>query len=129
MQIFEYSIRVTEDDLDQLNHVNNVRYVQWVQDIAGKHWNSKATPSIRDNYFWVMLSHHIKYKGEAIIGDALLLKTYINKSEGLTCTRIVEIYNSHTNKLLVHSETTWCFMSTRTKKPVRITEEIRDLFN
>ncbi|OUR95059.1 thioesterase [Flavobacteriales bacterium 34_180_T64] len=129
MQIFEFIIRVTEDDLDQLNHVNNVRYVQWVQDIAGKHWISKAPQSICDNYYWVMLSHHIKYKGQAIIGDELLLKTYIKKLDGLTCTRIVEIYNSRTNKLLTSSETLWCFISTHTKKPVRITEEIRDLIN
>ena len=66
MQIFEQSITVTQDDLDDLNHVNNVRYVQWVQDIAKAHWMQNTSEDILDSYFWVVVSHHIEYKGSAI---------------------------------------------------------------
>ena len=75
-----------------------------------------------------MLSHHIQYKAEAVLGDHLLLKTYVTKSEGLRSTRMVEIYNQNTNKLLTTSETIWCFMSHKTNKPARITKEVADLF-
>jgi acyl-CoA thioester hydrolase len=129
MQIFETTITVKQDDLDELNHVNNVRYVQWVQDIAGQHWNSKITPKISDNYFWVMLSHHIHYKGEAFLDEDIRLKTFVIKSEGVTSTRIVEIYNKNTDKLLVTSETKWCLISKATNKPTRISEELANLFN
>ncbi|MCJ7756968.1 MAG: thioesterase, partial [Gillisia sp.] len=33
-EIYEIGIKVTKEDLDELQHVNNVRYVQWIQDIA-----------------------------------------------------------------------------------------------
>ena len=128
MLIFEKEITVSSDDLDARHHVNNVRYVQWVQDIAEDNWIANTSAEIRDSYYWVMLSHHIQYKGEAVLGDDLLLKTFVTKAEGLRSTRVVEIYNKQTNKLLTTSETIWCLMSFATHKPTRITQEIIDLF-
>ncbi|WP_456436909.1 acyl-CoA thioesterase [Psychroserpens sp.] len=128
MLIFEKKITVSTEDLDARNHVNNVRYVQWVQDIAEENWIDNTSVLIRDTYYWVMLSHHIQYKAEAVLGDDLLLKTFVTKAEGLRSTRIVEIYNKNTSKLLSSSETIWCLMSHDTHKPTRITQEIIDLF-
>ena len=128
MIIFEKKITVAIEDLDARNHVNNVRYVQWVQDIAEENWIANTPTTLRDIYYWVMLSHHIQYKAEAILGDELLLKTYVTKSEGLRSTRVVEIHNHKTTKLLSSSETVWCLMSHDTNKPTRITQEIIDLF-
>lgn len=129
MQIYETTIAVAEEDLDELNHVNNVRYVQWVQEVAKKHWLSKASEQITDNYFWIMLSHYIEYKHPALLNDVIKLKTYVIKSEGVISTRVVEIINNKTNKLLAKSETTWCFISSNTLKPVRITDEVIKLFH
>ncbi|WP_243472288.1 acyl-CoA thioesterase [Winogradskyella sp. MH6] len=129
MQTFEKTIVVSKDDLDQLNHVNNVRYVQWVQDIAEAHWLKNAPKTILDNYFWVILNHNIQYKGEALLGDELTVKTFVSKSEGLTSIRHVEITNNANDKLIVTSETKWCFMNTATKKPARIPAEVAKLFD
>lgn len=129
MESFEIHIIVTQDDLDNLNHVNNVRYVQWVQDVAEQHWHAKATDKILSDYFWVLLQHTIKYKNPAVIGDVLTLKTYIKESGGVTCIRMVEIYNKNTDKLLAISETKWCLVSQENMKPARITDEIRTLFS
>jgi acyl-CoA thioester hydrolase len=120
MQTFETQITVSNQHLDMLNHVNNVQYVQWVQDIAEQHWNA---------FYWVMLSHHIRYKGEAILNDVITLKTFVTKAEGVKSTRVVEIYNQQTNKLLTTSETEWCLMSKKTHRPTRITPEIATLFS
>ena len=128
MQTFEKLITVTQEDLDGLNHVNNVRYVQWVQDVAEEHWTSKASKHILDIHFWVMLSHCIQYKGQAFLNDKLLLKTYVVKSEGVTSTRKVEIYNKNSGKLLTTSETNWCFMSKENNRPARITQEVIEMF-
>ena len=129
MQIFKKVITVSQDDLDQLNHVNNVRYVQWVQDIAEAHWLQNATKDILDHYFWVLISHEIDYKDQALLGDQLIIKTFVIKSEGITSEREVEIINMSTNKIIVKSLTKWCLMSTATKRPTRITNEISKLFD
>lgn len=127
MQVYEKSLTVTKDDLDELNHVNNVRYVQWIQDIAKAHWEQNVTKSIKDSFYWVVVNHFIEYKSPAFLNDQILIKTFVNKSEGITSTRVVEMYND--DKLLVKAETVWCLLSTVTNRPTRITEEIANLFN
>jgi acyl-CoA thioester hydrolase len=129
MEIYTKEITVGYNDLDELQHVNNVQYVQWVQDIAQAHWKSKATNDILENYFWVLLNHCIQYKSEAKLNDVILLKTYVVNSEGLTSTRKVEMRHKTTGKLIVSSETVWCLMSHDTKKPARISTEIKNLFS
>ena len=129
MQIYQKEITVRASDLDQLNHVNNVRYVQWVQDIAEAHWLQNASKTILDNYFWVLVKHTIHYKGQAFLNDNLQIKTFVVKSEGVTSIRHVEMVNLQTNKTIIESETIWCFIDAKTKKPTRITPEVDQLFN
>nr|WP_321246707.1 thioesterase family protein [uncultured Psychroserpens sp.] len=129
MQTHEQELTVTKDHIDLLNHVNNIEYVRWVQDIAEAHWNLKTSQEIRQDYYWFMISHHIQYKGEAFLGDTILLKTFILNSKGAKSTRAVDIYNKKTNKLLATSETIWCFMSHETNRPARIPEDISNLFS
>ena len=127
MQDYQKLITVTKGDLDELNHVNNVRYVQWIQDIAKAHWEQNVTVSIKDSFYWVVVSHFIEYKSPAFLNDQILIKTYVTKSEGVTSTRVVEMYKD--DKLLVKANTTWCLLSTSTNRPARITQEIADLFS
>jgi len=129
MQIFEKFITVTQDDLDELNHVNNVRYVKWVNDIAKEHWSLKATDQICKDFFWVLIKHTLDYKNAAVLNDVIHIKTYILKTGGVTSTRMVEMYNNKTRKLLVKSETNWCLLSYKTQRPTRINPEIANLFN
>ena len=129
MKTYETTLVVTKEHIDDLNHVNNVHYVQWVQDIAKEHWQSKASLDIQTKYSWFLLSHFIEYKSAAFLNDIINLKTYIAKAEGVTYTRIVEIYNASTNKILAKSETKWCFINAKTQRPTRIPQEIVDLFN
>ena len=129
MQVLTKDILVTQKDLDQLQHVNNVRYVQWVQDMAEAHWLSKAGSDILNNYFWVLIDHHIQYKGEAKLGDTVTAKTYVESSEGVISLRIVEMYHKKTGKLIVKSATKWCLMDMRSKRPTKITEKLQRLFD
>jgi len=42
---------------------------------------------------------------------------------------MLEIFNASTNKLLVKSETKWCFMDKKTYRPTRILAEVANLFD
>ena len=128
MKYLEKEIIVSKNDLDDLNHVNNVVYIHWVQEIAKNHWKSLVSNEIIKNYFWVLLEHEIKYLNPAFLNDKIRLKTYIEKTDGVKSSRIVEIYNKDTNKLLVTSKTIWCLINAKTNKPNRITDEIRQAF-
>jgi acyl-CoA thioester hydrolase len=129
MNTFKTTLLVTDKHIDDLNHVNNVHYVQWVQDIAKAHWQSKALAELQTKYSWFLLSHYIEYKSAAFLNDTIKLKTYIAQAEGVKYTRIVEIYNAESNKLLAKSETKWCLINAKTGRPTRIPQEIVDLFD
>ena len=128
MNTYTSTFKVAVTHLDEHLHVNNVTYVQWVQDIAKKHWETRASKSIMERYFWVLTSHLIEYKKEAFLNDLIEVKTYVSKYEGAVSVRIVEIFNKKTNALLASSETKWCLIDMKTKRPTRITPEISELF-
>ncbi|MBT8286693.1 MAG: acyl-CoA thioesterase [Flavobacteriaceae bacterium] len=128
MPFYTHTVQVERSDLDDLNHVNNVRYVQWIQDIAKAHWESEATDKMRSDYFWVVIRHTIDYKSSAVLYDYINIRTFVQESSGVTSTRIVEMFHAETDSLIVRSETVWCLIDAKSKRPTRITDEIVELF-
>jgi len=129
MEFFEKTIKVKTEDLDELNHVNNVRYVQWIQDISKEHWQSKASKEIQDSAVWVVMNHNITYKNAAKLDDTIRIKTHIERSRGAISVRVVEMFDDKTNQLLVRSITEWCLLNAKTLRPIRISDEIKEIFN
>ena len=129
MNSLEQEITVKKNDLDDLNHVNNVRYIKWIQEIAKNHWKNLVSNEILNNYYWVLLEHHIQYHNPAFLGKKIKIITYVEKTEGVKSSRVVEIYKKKTNQLLVTSKTIWCLINANTNKPNRINEEIKKAFS
>jgi len=121
------SRKVSTEEIDDLDHVNNVVYVQWANDIAVKHWLDVATEKILETYDWVMTKHCIEYKRAAVLGDEILVKTQVGRATNVRYERFIEIYNKETMKLLVKTVSDWCAID-KSGKPVRISQELRDLF-
>ena len=128
MNQFKKEIIVSADDLDDLNHVNNVRYVQWIQDISKEHWQAKASLKMQEEVIWVVLSHHIEYKSAAVLNDPITINTFIESSSGAKSVRIVEMHHGISKKLLVHASTEWVLLNSESYRPVRIPEEIKEIF-
>ena len=128
MKPFCKTIVVKENDLDDLNHVNNVRFVQWIQDISKEHWKTKASIQMQSEIIWVVLNHNISYKAAAFIKDKIRIETHIADSNGAISTRVVKMFNSETNQLIITSKTQWCLLHAKTLKPTRISKEIKDMF-
>jgi acyl-CoA thioester hydrolase len=123
-----YTITVTDNDIDALNHVNNVTYVQWIQDAAVTHWNLIAPAHIKENFVWMIVRHEIDYRRQAKLHDELLVKTRVLTAEKTSSVRLVEFFRKSDMKLLVESRTTWVIIDSATFRPARITDEIRELF-
>ena len=127
-EIYEKKLVVEEKHLDKQRHVNNVQYVQWVQDVAEEHWEVRATEEQKAEVIWVVVRHEIDYKKEAFLGDDISLQTYVGETTHVTSIRHVIIKNSKTKKLLAEAKTTWCLLNAKTKKPVKISEELKRVF-
>jgi len=125
MNVFEQKHIVTANEIDEYNHVNNVEYVQWMQNISDAHWKELSKKATNIDYVWFVIRHEIDYKNQAVLGDEVMLKTWVGKTEGIKSIRHFEIYRDET--LLVKSQTTFCLLDAVTKKPKRITKEVTNL--
>ena len=127
-ELYQKHINVSEDDLDDQQHVNNVRYVQWIQDVAQEHWETRASEEQKAGLAWVVVRHEIDYKKEALLNDEILLETRIIDTTHVTSLREVVIKNNNSGKLLAKAKTTWCLLDQKTKKPQRISDELKQIF-
>jgi len=128
MKTYSEAFDVMPNDLDDLNHVNNIRYVEWIQEISKRHWNLVTTEAMQKSMIWVVRNHNITYHKSAVLGNTVLINTYIAKNQGPISTRVVEIKNKETNELLVKAVTEWCLLDAQTFRPKRVPEEIQALF-
>ena len=123
---FSHSFLVSADDIDEQGHVNNVAYVRWIQDVAVAHWRNAATREQRAKYTWVVLRHEIDYKRQSFEAEEITATTWVGKATKITCERFTEIKRE--DELLVQAKSVWCMLDRKIMKPVRITTELKELF-
>ena len=128
MQVYEKTLTVQSEDLDELNHVNNIRYIDWVQQISKEHWEKVTSSELRSTLIWVVRKHEVNYFKSAVLDDELTLKTHIAQNKGPISTRIVEVWNNKTHTLLVKASTDWCLLDASSFRPKRVPEQIASLF-
>lgn len=127
-KIFEFTLQVNEEHIDERKHVNNLVYMLWCLQAAEGHWKQATTAAQRQQFMWYVLRHEIDYKAAAFMSDQLSVKTWVAKTRGARCERHYEIAKLPEGQLLVSAKTIWCLISRDTERPCLIPEEIRNLF-
>ncbi len=125
---FQYSITVLPTDIDGNNHVNNVVYLKWVQSAATAHWFNAAGPEQIAAYAWVALRHELDYLSPAYLGDELIADTCIGEITGVRFERFVVISRVSDQKTLSKSRSIWVAIDPESKKPKRVSAELKSLF-
>lgn len=125
---FEQIVKVSDNDLDELHHVNNVVYLRWVQDIATAHWTSIAPEYALGTIAWVARRHEIDYLNAAVLGDELVIRTWVGAAEGLTFERLTEVRRAD-GQVLAKARTLWVPIDRTTGRPRRVSDEVRSLFS
>ena len=121
------NVRVIGDHLDELNHVNNVQYLLWAQEIAKVHWQ-KINEIIKDKGVWMVRSHEIEYRLGGFLDDKIRIETYVKNVRGPLSLRIVEFFNNKNKQLMVRCKTQWCYVNMASRKPIKVSTRIQDLF-
>jgi acyl-CoA thioester hydrolase len=127
--VFEMTVPVLPDDIDEQNHVNNAVYLRWVQDVAVAHWQAIASPDAQAAIGWVVLRHEIDYKTPGTLDDEIVLRTWVGKATRLTFERFTEIRRKSDRQLFSEARTLWCPINARTGRPMRVSEEVRAQFS
>src|SRR5437899_12681658 len=122
--VFEMTVPVLPDYLEEQNHVKNTVHLRWVQDIATAHWRAIASPEAQEAIGWVVLRHEIDYKTPATLGDEVLLRTWVGKATRLTFERFTEIRRNGDDRLLSDARTLWCPINTQTRRQLRVSAHV-----
>ena len=122
---FIMTIDVEKKHLDDLDHVNNLEYLKWGEIIAKKHWEFLIKDTDLVEHIWVILKHEISYKKEGRLGDKILVMTWVGETSALRSVRHFEFYKG--KDLLAKMETTFCLFSIKSRKPIKISEKVRNL--
>ena len=125
MTEFSHSFVVARDDIDEQGHVNNVVYVRRIQDVDVAHWFSLTTPETREKFTWVVLRHEIDYKKAAFENEEIMAATWVGEPARVSWERFKEIRCG--TDLLIKAKSNRCLIDRRTMKPMRITEEIKEI--
>ena len=125
----ELALEVRPEDIDQLNHVNNVVYLRWVQEAAVAHWRAAASPEAQAELFWVVVRHEIDYRRPALLGDAIIARTWVGPATQLSFERNTEILRGRDRALLARARTLWCPMAMATGRPAQVSEAVRLAFS
>lgn len=128
---YHHRLTVLEDDLDDMNHVNNLRYMKWCLKAASAHsaaigWTWQR---YRDSGFgFIVRAHKIKYRVPALLGDEIVVETWIENMEKVSSDRRYVIKRASDDKRLAEAETTWVYVDFKTMELTKIPEEIRAAF-
>lgn len=128
MHSFSLPITVQPDDIDGLGHVNNVVYVRWMQDVAGKHWESVAPAELRTAVVWVVTRHEVDYKAPAFVGESLVARTWVGEPSGATWERFIEIRRVEGDRLLATGRSIYAALDQATGRPRRVDARLREPF-
>lgn len=122
-QLFEQPLQVTEADIDALGHVNNVVYVKWMQDIALAHTTALGLgldDYLKLNHAMVASEHHVKYRKAALLGDHLILRTWLGDCSTLSSIRHYLFYRPKDKAIIFQATTLWVCVEITTGRPKRL---------
>lgn len=121
--IFDLEKAVTAEDIDVLGHVNNVVYIQWMQDVAIQHSAAlglNVEDYIRLKHAMVAVEHHVQYRKPAILGDTLILRTWLSDINALYSFRQYVFYRPRDQQIIFVANTQWACVEIDTARPKRM---------
>ena len=129
--IFEYPVTVVAADIDEMDHANNVCYIRWMQEAAIAHsthngWSTERY--IEAQWAWVARRHTIDYLQPAFLGDELVVRTWVADFKPVRSRRKYLVIRKSDNALIAAAETNWAFVSTETRRPVKIPPPVAECF-
>ena len=131
--VFKWNHTVGVADLDGLGHANNISYLKWMQSAALAHsaaqgWPVEAYAALGCG--WVVRSHFIEYLSPALLGNTIIVQTWVADLKKVTSLRRYRIVTTRSDQeqILAKAQTDWAFVDYRTGTPKRIPPQVLSAF-
>ena len=120
---FEMTLTAGPEHIDELGHVNNAVWVQWIQQVAVTHWDAVADAQHKDAYYWIVVRHEIDYLRAAVLGDRVLVGTWIADTDGkLRVQRRFQVRRATDGETLARARTHYVCINLDSGRAARMPE-------
>lgn len=130
-RIHRRSLCVGEDAIDVHRHVNNQEYLRWMQEVAIEHSTLQGWSMERyldSGASWYVRSHFVEYLRPALLGDELLVCTWVAEMAARNSLRRTVFLRPADHALVARAETRWIFVDLKAGRPLTIPPEVRAAF-
>ena len=119
--------KVAWHHLDTAGHMNSAWYLSMIEDVvidaaASLGWTMQR--STEAGIAIVAREHRIEYLKPALMGDELLITTYIGEFRKVSATRYCLIHRAADGELLARAWTLWVWVDAATGRPRPIPDEV-----
>ena len=101
-------VSVADAHIDLMRHVNNVHYLQWLEDVAWDHsihLGMAHEDYTRLGHGMVVRRHELDYIAPALLGDRVLLATWIVAADKISLHRRYQFVRESDGKALFRGAT------------------------
>ncbi len=114
-------------DIDMVRHINNATYLNYMEECAIRSLGAFGWSVGRleaEQIAIVARRHQIAYERPALLGDSLLITTYLAEVRRVTAVRHFTIVREADGAVLARAYTRWAFIDPQTGHPTRVPEAI-----
>jgi len=104
-------------------HVPNTLFVRWLEAISMAHSDHLGYTDpwhIEHDLIWFVRRHEIDYLAEVMLGDELVMATWVEAFHKTSSPRRYVMYRPSDGKVVCRAMTIWVLVTRRTSKPRRI---------
>ena len=126
---FTMPITVSETDIDEVGHVSNLVYLRWVLEVAMEHSRARGWDYPDYKTFgavFMVRRHEIDYIAQVTVGQTLAAETWVDSWRAASCIRKTELIRD--GNVVCRAATTWALISLGSGRPIRIPDDMRDVF-
>lgn len=128
--IFESNYRIGIEDIDRDNFATNKAILSIMEDVACLH-SQTLHYGVLDieskKRVWILLDWKMQIIKRPQYNDVVIAKTWARKMESLCAYRDFEVTDKDGNTIAL-ATSRWIFMDTERRRPLRITEELSNLY-
>ncbi len=130
---FETELIVRPDDIDMNNHVHNSKYLDYV--LAARYDQMKRCYKMSMDEFlamgmnWVVKVCSIQFKRPLVLGDAMIVRTWIHAINGSEVTVHFEIYKKEPPKISAGGQFVYTMINIKTGRAEHVPQHIIDKYS
>src|ERR1700748_247283 len=125
------AVDVTSAHIDLMQHVNNVHYLQWLENVAWDHSTSlgmRQEDYTRLGHGMVVRRHELDYVAPALLGDRVLLATWIVGLDRLSTHRRYQFVRASDGTTLFRGATHFVCVDIASGKVRRMIPEFTETY-